>query len=109
MPANPGRDEELSGATTRRETLDARARVVSALARVERGERNALEELRDVICNFVRALRVDGASKSDAVEAVRVLVSAPATQDAGPGLRQPAREALVELTTHWCASEYEGR
>jgi hypothetical protein len=109
MSTNPRRDEDPGRATARREIVEARAGVVRALARVERGERNALEELRGVLCTFVRALRDDGASREDAIEAVRVVVSTPATQDAGPELRQPAREALVELSTHWCAAEYEGR
>ena len=85
---------------------DARRGVALALASVERGERNALEGLRQALCSFVVALREGGASKEDAMAAVKALMAEPATPDGAMTLLPPAREALVELSTYWCAQEY---
>jgi hypothetical protein len=77
------------------------------LGLVERGERNALERLREALCGFVGALRGEGVSRDEVIEIVRTLVATPTTPDATFALLGPAREALVELSVHWCAEEYE--
>jgi hypothetical protein len=84
-----------------------RAEVVSAIARLEHSERNALEELRGTLCRFIAALRAGGASYESAVDIVRGVAAAPATPDGARTLHPSAREALVELSIHWCGEEYE--
>jgi hypothetical protein len=88
------------------DVADARAGVVTALARMERGERDSLDVLRDALCSYVTALKAEGASRDDALEAVRQVISEPATVEGTFRLLAPAREALIELSTHWCAEEY---
>ena len=85
----------------------ARADVLSAIARLEHSERNALEELRQTLCRFIGALRAGGASYESVVDIVGNLAAAPATPDGARTLHPSAREALVELSIHWCAEEYE--
>ncbi len=85
---------------------EARRGVALALASVELGERNALEGLRQALCSFVVALREGGGSKEDAIAAVKALMAEPATLGGATTLLPPAREALVELSTYWCAQEY---
>jgi hypothetical protein len=84
----------------------ARADVVSALGRLERSERNGLEEVRGALCRFIASLRAGGASYESVVDIVRDLVATPATPDGASTLHPSAREALVELSIHWCAAEY---
>jgi len=93
------------GASTAPELAEARANVVVALGKMERGERNALDTLRDVLCTFVGVMKSEGASRDEAIEAVRRIISEPATAESFR-LLAPAREALIELSTHWCAEEY---
>ena len=88
------------------ELAEARDSVIAALARMERGERNALDGLRDVLCTFVGVMKTEGASRDQVIEAVRRVISEPATTDAFR-LLAPAREALIELSLHWCAEEFE--
>ena len=88
------------------ELAEARAAVVDALGRMERGERNSLDALRDVLCTFVNTLKAEGATREQAIEAVRRIISAPATSEGAFRLLPPAREALIELSTHWCAEEF---
>jgi hypothetical protein len=88
------------------EVAEARENVIAALARMERGERHSLDAMRDVLCSFVSALKSDGATREQAVEAVRQVVSVPASQEGEFRLLPPAREALIELTLHWCAEEF---
>ena len=58
------------------------------------------------MCGFISALRAEGFATDAALAAVRELVSSPVTPDGGLSLLPPAREALAELTSHWCAEEY---
>ena len=91
--------------STAPELSEARANVVAALGKMERGERNSLDGLRDVLCAFVGALKAEGASRDQAMEAVRQVISEPATAEAFR-LLAPAREALIELSIYWCTEEY---
>jgi hypothetical protein len=95
---------EPVGSTTGQ--ANPRESVKRALASVERGERNALEGLREALCGFVVELRKEGASRDEAIAAVRELMTEPATAAGMAVLLPPAREALVELSTYWCAQEY---
>ena len=92
--------------STAPDLAEARASVIDALGKMERGERNALDSLRDVLCSFVTALKAEGATRDQAVEAVRRLISEPATSEGAFRLLPPAREALIELSVHWCAEEF---
>ena len=83
-----------------------RAFVIKALQRVEQGERDSLEELRSALCSYVGALRAEGADKDTAIRTVAELIMTPIDPDGESNLRPPAREALVELSTHWCAEEF---
>lgn len=80
--------------------------MVDALGRMERGERNSLDPLRDVLCTFVSALKSEGASRDQAIEAVRRVISGPATSDGAFRLLAPAREALIELSIYWCGEDF---
>lgn len=83
-----------------------RAYVVNALRRVEQGERDSLDELRSALCSFVGALRAEGIDKDEATRIVGELIMTPTEPAGETNLQAPAREALVELSTHWCAEEY---
>ena len=85
--------------------LALREAVRSALQRVEQGERDSLDGLKSALCAFVAALRANGASKADAAQTVAALIREP-TGAQGALLLEPARDALVELSTHWCAGEF---
>ena len=98
-PHNAGTDVQHAGA-------EARAAVAGALARLEQGERNALDGLRDAICAYVLALRTGGTSREDAIEAVRSVMAQPSGSGDERSILPPAREALVELSMHWCADQY---
>jgi hypothetical protein len=89
-----------------RQDAAARERAVAALARLERGERDALSGFQEALCRYVAVLRAAGLSRDRALEAVRELVSTPASSERGSTLSAAAREALVELSTQWCADEY---
>ena len=104
MASYPERDQQ--GPSTVPDLAEARANVVDALGRMERGERNSLDALRDVLCTFVTTLKAEGASREQAIEAVRKLITEPTTPDGAFRLLAPAREALIELSVHWCAEEY---
>ena len=100
-------EQDQSGAqSTAPELADARANVIAALGKMERGERNSLDVLRDHLCGFVNALKAEGATRDQAVEAVRRLISEPATSEGAFRLLPPAREALIELSLHWCVEEF---
>src|SRR5688500_9486717 len=83
----------------------ARAGLVLALHAVARAERNALDGLRDALCPFVAALRREGLSKVDALLAVREVLTTVSAPDGELALLPAAREALLELSTHWCGEE----
>ena len=88
------------------ELTDAREWVIDALGRMERGERNALDEMREALCAFVSALKSDGATREQATEEVRRIITEPVTAEGGFRLLGPAREALIELSLYWCSEEF---
>lgn len=94
------------GPATALEIAEARENVVDALGRMERGERNSLDMLREVLCVFVTALRAEGATRDQAMEAVRRVISEPTSAEGAFRLLPPAREALVELAVYWCGEEF---
>ena len=94
------------GPVTALEIADARASVIDALGRMERGERNSLDILRDVLCVYVTSLKAEGATRDQAIEAVRRVIAEPTTVEGAFRLLPPAREALVELALHWCGEEF---
>ena len=99
-------DTTRSAAAAAPDLAEARAKVIEALGKMERGERNALDSLRDVLCGFVTALRAEGATRDQAIVSVRRLIAEPATSEGAFRLLPPAREALIELSMHWCAEEF---
>ena len=84
----------------------ARESVIDALGRMERGERNALDEMRDTLCALVSALKASGATREQAVEDVRRTITEPVTAEGGVRLLPAAREALLELSLYWCAEDF---
>ena len=92
------------GAVAQRAVL--RARVVDALACIEMGERDGLDGLQTALCEFVGALREEGASAAEVAAHVHEIVAAPAAPHAHPVLPPTVRTALVELAEEWCAAEY---
>jgi hypothetical protein len=85
----------------------AKDRALSALAQVEQGQRDSMDELRVCLCSYVGALRRDGVSREQAIDAVRSLIGAPVTPDGAFALTPIVREALAELTLQWCSAEYD--
>lgn len=83
-----------------------RTQVIAALQRVEQGERDSLEGLRSALCSYVGALRAEGVDRDAAIRLVAELIMVPASPDGEANLRYPAREALVELSTDWCAEQF---
>ena len=83
-----------------------RTHVVNALRRVEQGERDSLDELRSALCSFVGALRSEGVDRERATRIVADLIRTPTEPAGETNLQAPAREALVELSTHWCTEEF---
>jgi hypothetical protein len=84
----------------------ARGRAVTALSHLEHGNRDAIEELRVALCEYVGALRREGTSREATLTSVRELVTAPASPDGALTLTPIVRDALAELTLEWCAAEY---
>lgn len=78
-----------------------------ALAHLEHGHRDGMEELRVALCAYVGALRRGGSTREATLAAVRAFVSTPATPDGAIALTPIVREALAELTLEWCAAEYD--
>jgi hypothetical protein len=94
------------GSSTAPDVAEARQRVIEALGSMERGERNALDAMRGVLCTYVTALKAEGATRDQAVEAVRELISEPTSDEGAFRLLPPAREALVELSIYWCSEAF---
>src|SRR5213080_2469898 len=90
----------------RESTTAARGRVQTALANLEQGHRDAMEELRVELCAYVGHLREDGLTREEALDNVRSLIAAPATPDGALTLTPVVRDALAELTLQWCEEEY---
>jgi hypothetical protein len=84
----------------------ARGRAVGALVHLEHGNRDAMEELRVALCEYVGALRKQGETREATLEAVRILVTTPASPEGAMALTPIVRDALAELTLEWCAAEY---
>lgn len=87
-------------------TRAARDTVIEALARVEGGQRDALDELRVSLCAYVGLLRRGGATRDAVLSHVRELMAQPATPAGAVSLTPIVREALAELTLEWCRAEY---
>lgn len=85
----------------------ARKHAAEALANVEQGQRDAMEELRETICAYVGALRREGQTREATLASVRAFVTTPVTADGAIALTPIVREALAELTLEWCAVEYD--
>src|SRR5687768_8878634 len=99
-------DQGHPGPAMALEIAEARENVVDALARMERGERNSLDLLREVLCVFVTALKAEGATREQAMDAVRRVIAEPTSTEGAFRLLPPAREALVELAVYWCGEEF---
>ena len=83
----------------------ARERAASALGRLEHGQRDAMEELREALCGYVGALRQEGWTREATLATVRTLVATPVTPDGAIALTPIVRDALAELTLEWCQAE----
>lgn len=99
-----GTQAQSHGATEERRA--AREPVLASLARVESGQRDALDDLRVALCAYVGHLRREGLSREDVLAAVRELVLQPVTPEGAIALTPIVREALAELTLEWCQAEY---
>lgn len=86
---------------------DARERARTALAHVEHGQRDAMEELREALCAYVGALRRAGLTREATLGTVREFVATPVTADGAHALTPIVRDALSELTLQWCEAEYD--
>jgi hypothetical protein len=84
----------------------ARSAVTAALGRVENGQRDALEELRQALCAYVEVLRRAGQTRDAVLSEIRQIMAQPATPGGAYSLRPIVREALAELTLEWCRAEY---
>jgi hypothetical protein len=85
----------------------ARERATAALAQLEGGHRDAMEELRQTLCAYVGALRREGSTREATLDTVRSFVATPVTPDGALGLTPIVRDALAELTLQWCQAEYD--
>lgn len=85
----------------------ARERATSALGRVEEGQRDAVDELREALCGYVGALRHEGLTREATLATVRTLIATPVTADGALALTPIVRDALAELTLQWCEAEYD--
>ena len=85
----------------------AREHAVAALGRLEHGQRDAMDELREALCGYVGALRQEGWTREATLATVRTLIATPVTPDGVLALAPIGRDALAELTLQWCQAEYE--
>ena len=85
----------------------ARERAVFALGRLEHGQRDAMDELREALCGYVGALRQEGWTREATLATVRTLIATPVTPDGAIALTPIVRDALAELTLQWCQAEYD--
>ena len=88
-----------------RPSAEAREAVLEALTLVERGERDSLDNLRDAVCAYLSALKAEGVPREDALEQIRAVIAEPVSTDP-TWLLPAAREALMDLATHWCTQQY---
>ena len=95
------------GSESATKTDEARANAALALRRVEEGERDSLDGLRDALCAFIGALRDEGKSRTEAIGAVSELITSVPDAESASLLSPIAREALVQLSTHWCNEEFD--
>jgi hypothetical protein len=77
-----------------------------ALGRVETGQRDALDELRQALCAYVDVLRRAGQTRDGVLAQIRQIMKQPATPGGAYSLTPIVREALAELTLEWCRAEY---
>ena len=85
----------------------ARQRATLALGRLEHGQRDAMDELREALCGFVGALRHEGWTREATLATVRTLIAMPVNPDGADALTPIVRDALAELTLEWCQAEYD--
>ena len=85
----------------------AREHAVSALGRLEHGQRDAMDELREALYGYVGALRQEGWTREATLATVRTLIATPVTPDGAMALTPIVRDALAELTLQWCQAEYD--
>jgi hypothetical protein len=85
----------------------ARERATSALGRLEHGQRDAMDELREALCGYVGALRQEGWTREATLATVRTLIATPVNPDGAIALTPIVRDALAELTLEWCQAEYD--
>ena len=88
------------------ETRAAHTVVLTALGRVEGGQRDALDELRVALCAYVGALRRAGWARDAVLSRIREVMTQPATPGGALSLTPIVREALADLTLEWCRAEY---
>jgi hypothetical protein len=88
-------------------TNAARERATTALGRLEHGQRDAMDELREALCSYVGALRGEGWTREATLATVRTLIGTPVTPDGALALTPIVRGALAELTLQWCEAEYD--
>lgn len=88
-------------------TNAARQRATSALGRLEHGQRDAMDELREALCGLVGALRHEGWTREATLATVRTLIATPVNPDGADALTPIVRDALAELTLEWCHAEYD--
>ena len=97
------------------QTEVAREEARSALARLETGQRDAMEELRVALCTLVGALRRDGLSREATLESVRTFIATPVTTDGTRSLTpivdevhcKHDREASGETQEKPCPEHFE--
>jgi hypothetical protein len=85
----------------------ARERARLALAHLEQGYRDAMDELRETLCGYVGTLRRSGLTREATLSTMRAFVATPATPEGAIALTPIVRDALAELTLEWCAAEYD--
>lgn len=88
-----------------RNSAGKRDRVVAALRGVEQGERESLDSLRTALFDYIATLRAEGIGAEDVRRIVADLIATQGDADGERKLPGMAREALVELASHWCAEE----
>lgn len=104
MSESTAQTESCAPRTT--DTRAARDIAIAALAHVEGGQRDALEELRVALCAYVSALGREGWSRDAVLQHIREMMAQPASPGGAYCLTPIVREALAELTLEWCRAEY---
>ena len=85
-----------------RDPLAERLRAAIAGAFQARGDSDITEELRDAVCDYVRARRAAGVRAEEVVIAVKRIIDLAEFRP----VRTLERRALTERVVTWCISEY---